>query len=135
MDAPSSPSNEIMTIDPSSKKDIALAKVGATREIAYRAAVEALSARSMTVDKFGEEHFIEDHGNRLKAAEFIAKMNGDLKENAVNIDNRVVNVSGITSAVLEEFIKVAKSIDEKLASLRTSGQQTGEIIDVEAAGF
>jgi hypothetical protein len=116
---------------PTTKKDIALVKAGATREVAYNTMVAGLSARSMTVDKFGEEHWADDHTSRLRAAEMISKLNGDLKDVA-SFDNRSITIN-IGNEVMVDLLHMVKDVASQLVALRTSGQQTGEIIDVQAS--
>lgn len=111
------------------RKEKALQGAGATREVAYKAMVDGLSAMTMTLDKFGDEHFAEDHTARLKSAELISKLNGDLKESAVT-DNRSVTIN-IGAEGLSALVEVVKDMNMQLAMLKSSGQQTGEIIDVE----
>lgn len=117
-----------------SKKELALETAGATREASYKAMVAALEARSMTVDKFGDEHFTEDHSSRLKAAELISRLNGDLKTSEVVVDNRSVVVTGVTTEVLGELLHMVKDVAVQLRSLAASGRQTGEVISVQAEG-
>ena len=112
----------------STKKEKALVEAGATREIAYKTMVSALEAESMTVDKFGDEHMTPDHSTRIRAAELISKLNGDLKD-APTVDNRVVNIT-ITPSDLETFTSIVAGVKEEIRGLRDSGRQTGEIIDV-----
>lgn len=123
--------NQLLTV-PVSKKELALSKAGATREIAYNTMVSALTAESMTVDKFGDEHMTPDHSSRLKAAELISRLNGDLKTETT-IDNRTVNINGINAEAVTSLLHMVKDVAEQLASLRSSGRQTGEIIDVSTA--
>lgn len=111
------------------KKEKALSKAGATRDVAYTTMVSALSAESMTVDKFGDEHMTPDHSSRLKAAELISRLNGDLKTETT-IDNRTVNINGINTEAVSSLLDMVKDVSLQLQALRTSGQQTGEIIDV-----
>ena len=113
-----------------SKKELALAKAGATREASYKAMVDGLTSKRMTVDKFGDEHWEDDTTNRLKSAELISRLNGDLKESPT-VDNRsvVINVGADALAVLMEM---GQDIKRQLDALPTSGQQTGEIIDITA---
>lgn len=112
-------------------KGRALIKAGATRAVAYETMVNGLAAESMTVDKFGAEHMTPDHGSRLKAAELISRLNGDLKTTEVSIDNRVVYIN-VTPSDLELFIKVVSDIKDEIRGLRANGRQTGEVIDVNA---
>lgn len=115
------------------KKDIALTKAGATRDIAYKAMVEALGAETMVLDKFGGEHLTPDHSSRLKSAELISKLNGDLKTETT-IDNRVVNISGVSTEVMTGLLHMVKDVAEQLSALRSSGRQTGEIFDINIEG-
>ena len=113
-----------------SSKEKELVRAGATREVAYKKMVEALDAESMTVDKFGDEHMTPDHGVRLRAAELISKLNGDLKE--VVVDNRTYNT--LIQASTEEikaFSDMVEDVQRQLANLRVNGKQTGDIIDGE----
>lgn len=121
--------NSVETAVPTGRKEKALEKAGATRAIAYKTMVSALEAETMTLDKYGEEHTAPDHSSRLKAAELISRLNGDLKAETV-IDNRVVNIQGVPQEVLTGLLNMVKDVSEQLVALRTSGQQTGEIIDV-----
>lgn len=119
-------SSEIMVTN---KKEIALEKAGATRDVSYKTMVNALEAESMTVDKYGTEHMTPDHSSRLKAAELISRLNGDLKTDTV-IDNRVVNISGISTEVMTGLLHMVKDVADQLRSLRSNGCQTGEILDI-----
>lgn len=113
-----------------SKKEIALEKSGATRELAYNKIVAMTKAQNMTLDKFGGEHFSEDNATQLRASEMILRLNGDLKETLV--DNRVYNnVVNITAAELAKFSEIIRGVHDEIRNLRNSGRQTGEIIDVE----
>lgn len=111
-----------------SKKELALNKAGATREVAYKAYVEGLGAEVMTLDKFGGEHFAPDHSNRLRAAELISKLNGDLKTDNV-IENKIVNISVGRDSV-NKLMEMVADVSKQLEMLRNNGQQTGEIIDI-----
>lgn len=62
------------------KKEIAMERAGAGRKVAYQALAEACTATKITIDKYGEEHTEPDTANRLRAAELISRMNGDLKD-------------------------------------------------------
>lgn len=121
--------NELKVID---TKEVAMQKAGATREESYKAIVRGLNSKKMTIDKFGEEHFEEDTTNQLRSAEIISRMNGDLKPDTV-VDNRSVsiNMSNVSNEILQGMLDMVKDVKGQLASLRTSGHQTGEIIDVE----
>lgn len=118
--------NEVSILN---KKELALEKSGATREVAYKTMVAALDAESMTVDKFGDEHMTPDHSSRLKAAELISRLNGDLKTETM-VDNRTVNITGVSTEALGTLLHMVKDVAEQLRGLRTGGQQTGEIIDL-----
>lgn len=112
-----------------SAKDLRMEKSGATRELAYRTIVEACTAETMTLDKFGDEHFAPDHSTRVRAAEMIAKMRGDIRPEVV-VDNRQVTVTGVPSDVVAALVELARDVASQLKALSTSGRQTGEIIDV-----
>ncbi len=120
--------NEIIQID---KKSEAMLAAGATREAAWKAVVAGLSAKKMTVDKFGEEHYEEDTTNQLRSAELIARGIGDLKNENV-VDNRQVNinVSNITKEAWAGMMDMVSDVKGQLAVLKKSGHQTGEIIDI-----
>lgn len=109
-------------------KNTAMAEAGATREAAYKAVVAGLTAKKMTVDKFGDEHFEEDTTNQLRAAEIISKLNGDIKTD-ITVDNRQVHVS-VGKADLAPLLEIVANVNAQLESLKRSGRQTGEIIDV-----
>lgn len=111
-----------------SKKELALINAGATREVAYKTMVDGLSALTITVDKFGVEHESPDTSNRLKSAEMIARLHGDLKTDVV-VDNRQVKISVGADAV-KELLGMVADVKEQMEMLRTDGRQTGEIIDV-----
>ncbi len=123
--------NEILPIEITSKKELALEKAGATRQVAYATMVAGLEAESMTVDKFGDEHMTPDHSSRLKAAELISRLNGDLKTETT-IDNRVINIQSIDTTAMGVLVNMVRDMTEQFKMLRVSGQQTGEIIDVRA---
>lgn len=109
-------------------KLLILEKQGATREASYKAIASGLSATKMTVDKFGDEHFEEDHASRLRAAELISKLNGDLKTETV-VDNRQVHIN-ISPKDVIALTEMVKQVRGEILSLRTDGRQTGEIIDI-----
>lgn len=114
------------------KRDIALNKAGATRELAYKTYVEACSATIMKYDRDGDcigEY--PDHPTRTKAADSISRLNGDFKEGIV-IDNKVVNITGVSTEVMNGLLHMVKDVADQLRLLRSSGKQTGEIIDVES---
>lgn len=125
-------STELITEDKLTKRELTLNKVGATKEAAYSKVVDMLGATSMTVDKFGDEHISPDNTAQLKASELILRLHGELKNDVV-VDNRSVTVSmsGVTPDMVRGMIDMIKSVDFKLISLKDSGSQTGEIIDVE----
>jgi hypothetical protein len=111
------------------KKESALVRAGATREVAYKTMVAGLEAESMTVDKFGDEHMTPDHSSRLKAAELISRLNGDLKDSPT-VDARQITINGISGEAVETLLHMVSDVSKQLSALRTSGQQTGEIIDI-----
>ncbi len=119
--------NEITITD---KKLAAMDRAGATRERAYQAMVEGLSAVNITVDKYGEEHESPDTSNRLKSAEMIARLHGDLRTDVV-VESKTTNlvVTG-TASELSELILLVQGVKEDLKARVGSGGQTGEIIDV-----
>jgi hypothetical protein len=68
-----------------------------------------------------------DHGARLRAAEMISKLHGDMKE--VVVDNRTYNT--MIQASPEEmgvFIEMVKDVQGQLERLTRSGHQTGEVV-------
>ena len=115
---------EVMTI-----KEQKMALAGLTREKSYKKLVDMHDAQVMTLDKFGEEHFAPDNTTQLRAAEMLLKMTGDIRPETV-IDNRTVNISGISNELGEGLLHMLKDVAGQLSALRVSGQQTGEIIDV-----
>ena len=117
------------TVETTGKKELALIKAGATREISYKTMVAALEAESMTVDKFGDEHMTPDHSTRIRAAELISRLNGDLKD-APTVDNRTVNIN-VGNEAMDGLLHFVKDMAYQLKSLRTDGKQTGEIIDLQ----
>ena len=110
-------------------KEKKMAVAGLTREASYRNLEELTRAEVMTLDKFGGEHLAADNPTRLRANEIILKMTGDISPEKV-IDNRVINISGIPTDVVNSMLHMVKDVAMQLSALRTSGQQTGEIIDV-----
>src|ERR1700741_633590 len=112
-----------------SPKEQKMALVGLTREKAYKKLVDMHDAKVMTLDKFGGEHFAPDNPTQLRAAEMLLKMTGDIKPETL-IDNRQVNLSGISTELVTGLLHMVKDVAEQLKLLRTNGQQTGEIIDV-----
>lgn len=68
-------------------KDSDLLTSGATRPAYLKVLVDALQSNKIIVDKYGREHVEEDTPNRLKAAEVIARLLGDLKAENI-VDNR-----------------------------------------------
>ncbi len=125
--------NNIISAEPLTPKEIRMEKAGATREAAYKAVVDGLSAEVMTLDKYGAEHTAPDNSTRIRSAEMILKMRGDIKpENSV--DARVYNTQiNITPEELKVFSGIVNSMKEEIKNLRGSGRQTGEIIDVSVA--
>jgi hypothetical protein len=112
-----------------SPKEQKMASVGLTREKSYKKLVEMHDAQVMTLDKFGGEHFAPDNSTQLRAAEMMLKMTGDIRPETV-VDNRVVNISGVSNQVVEGLLHMVKDVADQLRALKSSGQQTGEIIDV-----
>lgn len=113
------------------KKESAMIAAGATREAAYGAVVRGLTAKKLILDKMGDEHYEEDTTNQLRSAEIISRMNGDLRPETV-VDNRVVNISGVPNDVVSGLLHMVKDVADQLRSLRVSGRQTGEIIEITA---
>lgn len=113
------------------RKEIALSRAGATREVAYKAIVEGLNSETMVLDKFGNEHYTPDTTSRLRAAEMISKLNGDLKNDGATTQVSI-NI-GATPDEIKALIDMADDVKRQVASLRTSGRQTGDIIDATIA--
>lgn len=112
-------------------KDQAMEKAGATREVAYRAYVEATKAELVHYDRYGDEVGREpDHPTRIKAADSISRLNGDMKDQLVAQPTSLT--INITSSELKTLMEMASDVKNQLSSLRTDGHQTGEIIDVVA---
>ncbi len=101
-------------------KETRMEKAGASREASYKVLAASLTANDIVLDKFGGEHEVPNHPVRLKAAETIARMNGDIKpDGSVTVTTN--NIS-ITAAEFEAI--VAKYGAPKIL------RQSGEIIDV-----
>ena len=111
-------------------KEQKLEAAGLTRESAYIKIAKLQSAQVMTLDKFGGEHFADDNPTQLRATEMQLKMIGDIRPETV-IDNRVVNISGISNDVVTGLLHMVKDVADQLRALKVDGRQTGEIIDVE----
>jgi len=127
------PVSEQDILPTNNKKESALIKAGATREVAYKAMVEGLNAESMTVDKYGDEHMTPDHQARLKAAEMISRLHGDLKaEGGSNTTYNTVIQS--SSEEMKVFSEMIKDVKEQLDGLVMSGRQTGDVLDAEYRG-
>ena len=95
-------------------------EAGASREASYKVLAEGLKAEDIVLDKFGGEHSVPNHNARLKAAETIARMNGDIKPSGeVSIVQNTIN---ITDERLTELMKEYS----KPRILR----QSGEVIDI-----
>lgn len=119
--------NELKTLD---KKQEALENSGATRERAYKTMVEGLTSVITIIDKLGEEHSMPDTSNRLKSAEMIARLYGDMKnDNVVETKTVELRVSGSVSE-LAELIRITQEVKEDIATRYGRGGQTGEVIDV-----
>ena len=108
-----------------SKREITLNKSGATKKVAYEKIVEKLSATSMTLDKFGEEHISDDNVAQLKATELILKLHNDIKP-----DGAVTNVTNNVIVVSSDEMKGYIEESRKLRRINAN-EQTGEIIDVQ----
>jgi hypothetical protein len=79
-----------------------------------------LTANDVILDKFGGEHEVPNHSVRLKAAETIARMNGDIKPDG----SVTVTTNNISITATEFEAIVAKYGAPKIL------RQSGEIIDV-----
>lgn len=114
----------------STNKEHRMEKAGASREKSYKAMADGLTAtKVIALDKFGTTSEEPDHAMRLKSAELIARINGDLKPD-VAVDNRTINVGPVDAGFAREMIEMIKGIKTQLLGLKESGSQTGEIIDV-----
>ncbi len=120
---------ELHNVEKFSAKELRMERAGATRESAYKAVVDGLTAQSMTLDKFGEEHYSSDTSSRLRSAEIILKLRGDLKPDNL-VENKTVNVN-ISTADLSPLLELVNDVREQLSRVKIEGHQTGEIIDVE----
>jgi nicotinate-nucleotide pyrophosphorylase len=119
--------NELEILSPKEKK---MVEAGLTREKSYRKIVDMMEAKTMVLDKFGGEHFSEDNPTQLRAAEMHLKMTGDIKPENFT-ENKVVNVN-ISSGAFDKMVEWVKDMRAQMVALKSSGQQTGEIIDVRA---
>ena len=115
-----------------STKEKKMVDAGLTREKSYRKIVDMMDAKVMTLDKFGGEHLAEDNSTQLRAAEMHLKMTGDIRPETL-VDNRTVNISGVSAELANGLLHMLKDVASQLTALRSSGQQTGEIIDVEVS--
>ena len=111
------------------KKELAIEKSGARRELAYGKLVEMTSAKNVILDKFGGEHEVPDNPTQLRAAELILKVNNDLKEGGILVENKTINVA-VSPEALKDMLHMVKDVADQLRGLRSNGRQTGEIIDV-----
>lgn len=111
--------------EPITKREVALNTAGATKKVAYAKIVEKLDAKSITVDKYGEEHISDDNTTQLRASELILRLHNDIKPDGA-VTNILVTGPICTSAEMIQYV-------EENRRLRTPKprQQTGEIIDVE----
>lgn len=123
--------NSLIPQENLSKKELALTKAGATREASYKTMVDGLSATTLTIDKYGDEHEHPDHNVRLKSAELISRLNGDLKTETT-IDNRsvTINTDGVSTEIIKGMMAMVEDVKNQLDALRVNGRQTGDIIDV-----
>ena len=113
-------------------KEVALVKAGATREKYIQKVVDKLEAKNVIVDKFGDEHIVDDNTTQLKAAEILSKLHGDSKE--VLVDNRTYNtVIQASPAELAAFSEMVADVKAQLATLTASGRQTGVVMSPEGA--
>ena len=100
----------------------ALKEAGATREAAYAVLVDKLQAKTMVVDKFGDEHFADDNATQLRASELISRLHGDLRDGATTN----INISAPQITITKDEFAALLEEDRKFKKLG----QTGEIIDV-----
>lgn len=117
--------NSLETIpeQPLSRREIQLNTAGATKQAAYAKVVEKLDAKSITVDKYGEEHISDDNTTQLRASELILRLHNDIKPDG-SITN-VVTTINVSSDEMKGYIEEARrlrQVDQR--------EQTGEIIDV-----
>lgn len=119
-----------MELEPINKKEVALQKAGATRELAYKTYVEATKAETVHYDRYGEEVGREpNHEVRVRAADSISRLNGDLKDTGTVGIGTQVNIIVGKDEVLE-LMKMVNTVKEEINGLRCNGRQTGEIIEV-----
>lgn len=111
-------------------RELRMKECGLNAELAYKKLVEMHSAQTMTLDKFGGEHFSPDNPTQLRAAEMLLKMRGDIKPDET-IGTKIVNVSGITTEAVTNLLSMLKAASDRMVSNKINGRQTGEIIDVE----
>lgn len=120
--------------DKVSRKEAILIKAGATREAGAKVIAEAMSAYKMTLDKHGDEHHEPDWAIRLRAEELRARETGDIKPDSVSGPTAVqINLGNINNEVVAELMKMAEDVKGQLAALRSSGKQTGQIIDIDVS--
>lgn len=113
-------------------KERRMDSVGASREKSYKAMADGLTAtKVIALDKFGTTAEEPDHAMRLKSAELIARINGDLKPETL-MDQRsvIVNTNGMTPQMMSDMLEMIRGVRTQLNFLKESGSQTGEIIDV-----
>ncbi len=122
--------NETNSVEVLSAKEKKMVEAGLTREKSYRKIVDMMEAKTMVLDKFGGEHYSEDNPTQLRAAEMHLKMTGDIKPENFT-ENKIVNIS-ISNDKFNTMVNWVKDMTAQLASLKVSGQQTGEIIDIVA---
>lgn len=107
------------------KREVALNTAGATKKVAYEKVVSKLDAKSLTVDKFGDEHISDDNTTQLRAAELILRLHNDIKPDG-SVTNTVVHTTiNVTGAEMQGYIEEARRL-----RVLDSKQQTGEIIDI-----
>ena len=114
-----------------SKKEIKMNEAGASREEAYAALARGLKARKSIPLKDGSVIEEDDIPTQLKAAETIARMNGDIKpEVKVDKVENVISIGG-DGGDLRKLLEMVSDVNEQIRQLRGSGKQTGEIADVD----
>lgn len=101
-------------------------KSGATRASAWETVARGLTAKKVTIDKFGDEHVEEDTANQLRSSEIILRASGDIKPDGVTVNN-----ISITPSVSLSDLQSFKEFIEKQNSRDRSKEQSGEIIDIE----
>lgn len=118
-----------------SKKDLALETAGITRKLTYTTLKEHLTATitERSMDENGDEIIREvpNYSVQEKAIEKILRITGDIKpDNSVTQTGVQINIGGKPEEV-SILLEMLQGVKRELSELKTSGKQTGEIIDVE----